>query len=158
MNAVNTPKLAIAMNYINDDLISGAIDYMPPKRESKFLWFRHAMVAACLCLMIFGASRLVIEFLPEADTNVPVQGGVLAEVVNILDDGRYEIKITGKDQNFANDDIVIINCDYINSEEVGTVILNKGDIIAVTYSEFEKEGSTYEITPGQIHVVQSSFD
>lgn len=154
----NTPKLAIAIGYIDDDLVTGAVEYMPPKREAKILWFRHAMVAACLCLMIFGASRLVIEFLPEASTNVPVQGGVLAEVVNVLDDGRYEIRITGNDQNFANDDIVIINCDYFNSEASEAIILKKGDIIAVTYSEFEKKGTTYEITPGQIHVVQSSAD
>ena len=58
MNAVNTPKLAIAMNYIDDNLISGAIDYMPQRRTTKriyHIWTRWAAVAACLCIVMIGA-------------------------------------------------------------------------------------------------------
>lgn len=55
MNAnVKAPKLAIAMNYIDDDLISGAIDYKPVPQKTKMAWFRHAIVAACLCLVVVG--------------------------------------------------------------------------------------------------------
>ena len=59
MNAVNTPKLAIAMNYIDDDLISGAIDYMPAPKKANIIWFRHAIVAACLCLAVVGVFRVL---------------------------------------------------------------------------------------------------
>lgn len=58
MNAANTPKLAIAMNYIDDDLISGAIDYKPPIRTNKSIyqsWTKWAAVAACLCIVMIGA-------------------------------------------------------------------------------------------------------
>lgn len=55
MNAnVKAPKLAIAMNYIDDDLISGAIDYKPTPPKANISWFRHAIVAACLCLVVVG--------------------------------------------------------------------------------------------------------
>ena len=59
MNAVNTPKLAIAMNYIDDDLISGAIDYRPAPKKANIIWFRHAIVAACLCLAVVGVFRVL---------------------------------------------------------------------------------------------------
>ena len=59
MNAVNTPKLAIAMNYIDDDLISGAIDYKPAPKKANIIWFRHAIIAACLCLAVVGVFRVL---------------------------------------------------------------------------------------------------
>ena len=59
MNAVKTPKLAIAMNYIDDDLISGAIDYKPAPKKANIIWFRHAIIAACLCLAVVGVFRVL---------------------------------------------------------------------------------------------------
>ena len=53
MNAKKAPKLAIAMNYIRDDLISGAIDYKPaPSKKIPHIWKHFAAVAACLCLVV----------------------------------------------------------------------------------------------------------
>ena len=157
MNAnAKAPKLAIAMNYIDDDLISGAIDYIPTPHKLKAVWFRHAIVAACFCLMVLGAVRITIEFLPETSTSKPVYG-VLAEVIEIQDNGRYEVRITGEDQNFAKDDIVSINYDYV-SNDAGRKDLKIGDTIAITYSVYEKTGVVYEIIPGQIDIVQSSSD
>ena len=59
MNAVNTPKLAIAMNYIDDDLISGAMDYKPAPKKANIIWFRHAIVAVCMCLAVVGVFRVL---------------------------------------------------------------------------------------------------
>ena len=59
MNAVNTPKLAIAMNYIDDDLISGAMDYKPAPKKANIIWFRHAIVAVCLCFAVVGVFRVL---------------------------------------------------------------------------------------------------
>ena len=37
----NTPKLAIAIGYIDDDLVTGAIEYMPKgKKWYQKKWFR----------------------------------------------------------------------------------------------------------------------
>ena len=50
----NTPKLAIAIGYIDDDLVTEAVEYMPVPKKEKIAWFRYAIVAACLCLVAVG--------------------------------------------------------------------------------------------------------
>lgn len=50
---MNTPKLAIAMNYIDDGLISGAEDYQPTRRRKlPVLWKYIAAAAACMVLVL----------------------------------------------------------------------------------------------------------
>lgn len=54
----NTPKLAIAIGYIDDDLVVGAVNYAPQKRNIKIdfsKWTSWAIVAACLCFIMIGA-------------------------------------------------------------------------------------------------------
>lgn len=153
----NTPKLAIAIGYIDDDLVTGAVEYMPAKK-SKITWFRHSIIAACLCLAILVMANVTINLLPKPGSSIT--GGevyeVFAEVVTVMDDGRYKLKVTGRDQNFADNDIVIFN--YDDSEADETIILKSGDVIEITYSIFEKTSTTYEITSGQINIVQSSAE
>lgn len=38
---MNTPKLAIAMNYIDENLISGAIDYKPVHCKNNTYFWKH---------------------------------------------------------------------------------------------------------------------
>lgn len=48
-----TPKLAIAIGYIDDDLVTGAIEYMPmPRKKTTHIWKHFVAVAACLCLVV----------------------------------------------------------------------------------------------------------
>lgn len=148
----NTPKLAIAIGYIDDDLVTGAVEYMPAHHKQKSAWFRRIIVAACLCLAFLGVVRL----LPEMSTSEPVYT-VFAEVVEIQTNGRYEVRITGEDQNFGKGDTAIFNYDYVNSD-MKMVELKIGDVIAITYSVFEKTDTTYEITSGQINIVQTSAE
>lgn len=148
----NTPKLAIAIGYIDDDLVTGAVEYEPARNKHKSAWFRRIMVAACLCLAFLGVVRL----LPEMSTSEPVYT-VFAEVVEIQTNGRYEVRITGEDQNFGEGDTAIFNYDYVNSD-MKMVELKIGDVIAITYSVFEKTDTTYEITSGQINIVQTSAE
>lgn len=52
----NTPKLAIAIGYIDDDLVTGAVEYMPaPSKKFTHLWKHFVAVAACLCVVITGS-------------------------------------------------------------------------------------------------------
>ena len=113
---MNIPKLVIAMNYIDDDLICEAVMYRPS--YIRLVWLRYCVIAACLCTIIFGT-----------------------------------IKITGEDKNFIIGDIVTINCKNINDSS-NAPMLKIGDIIAITYSHYEKTSFSYEITPGQIHLIQ----
>lgn len=49
----NTPKLAIAIGYIDDDLVTGAAEYMPKKKAwHQKNWFRLSAIAACLALLV----------------------------------------------------------------------------------------------------------
>ena len=89
---------------------------------------------------------------PDSDSNTPVYG-VLAEIIEISSDGIYQVKITGEDKNFIIGDIVTINCKNINDSS-NAPMLKIGDIIAITYSHYEKTSFSYEITPGQIHLIQ----
>lgn len=50
---MTVPKIAKALNYIDDDLISGAEEYKPLQHEQKyFQWKKWKMVAACLVITI----------------------------------------------------------------------------------------------------------
>lgn len=40
------------MGYIDDDLISDAVTYMPKKKERKFKWAKLIAAAACICLVV----------------------------------------------------------------------------------------------------------
>lgn len=46
---MKTPRMAEAMNYIDDDLVSGAITYTRKKNTG---WVKWCALAACLCLII----------------------------------------------------------------------------------------------------------
>lgn len=45
---MNIPRIATALNYIDDELVSGAVEY---KRKKKSPWKKWAALAACLCLV-----------------------------------------------------------------------------------------------------------
>lgn len=147
---MNIPKLVIAMNYIDDDLICEAVMYRPS--YIRLVWLRYCVIAACLCTIIFGTIKISRNLSPNSDSNTPVYG-VLAEIIEISSDGIYQVKITGEDKNFIIGDIVTINCKNINDSS-NAPMLKIGDIIAITYSHYEKTSFSYEITPGQIHFIQ----
>ena len=48
---MNEPKISKAMAYIDEDLITGAIEYMP-KKAKRPVWIKWAAMAACLCLVV----------------------------------------------------------------------------------------------------------
>lgn len=55
---MRTPRIVEAMNYIDDDLVSWAIEYKPSKRTNKSIyhsWSKWIAVAACLCIVMIGA-------------------------------------------------------------------------------------------------------
>lgn len=48
---MSTDRFTAAMGYIDDDLISDAVSYMPQKKSS-VRWMKWVAVAACICLVI----------------------------------------------------------------------------------------------------------
>lgn len=47
---MSIPRITKAMNYIDDDLISGAVEYKRTKKKNS--WMKWGAMAACLCLVI----------------------------------------------------------------------------------------------------------
>ena len=48
---MSTDRFTVAMGYIDDDLISDAVTYMP-KKKSPVRWMKWVAVAACFCLVV----------------------------------------------------------------------------------------------------------
>lgn len=141
MNEVNTPKLAIAMNYIDDDLISGAIEYKPITKKIKNTWFRHAIVAACLCLMLIAFP--VIQNLTSTQEADTIE---FAEVIEWPEE-RVEKKLIGEYRenilhSWGEPDITLTdtNADkyYLDEDNSRYIILyydNEGYITEFTFGE-----------------------
>lgn len=49
---MSIPRIAKAMDYIDDDLVSGAVEYKRTKKKNS--WMKWAAIAACLLLVIGG--------------------------------------------------------------------------------------------------------
>ena len=81
---MNTPKLAIAMNYIDENLISGAIDYKPVHCKNNTYFWKHIAAAACFCIIVIGSIFAYHQHTqPEdmTDLHEITQGGVNAEII-----------------------------------------------------------------------------
>lgn len=111
-------------------------------------WAKWRSVAVCLCLMVVG----IFLYVSKAPSSGETQYGVIAEVIEVLEDGQYKVRVTGEDENFNIGDIVMINNAYISSGAEGKP-LKTGDVIAITYPAFEKTDTLYEIMSGQIEIV-----
>ena len=50
---MSTDRFTAAMGYIDDDLVSGAVEYKRTKKKTS--WLKWGAIAACLCLVVVGA-------------------------------------------------------------------------------------------------------
>ena len=50
---MSIPRIVSAMEYIDDDLVSGAVTYTRTKKTNS--WLKWGTMAACLCLVVAGA-------------------------------------------------------------------------------------------------------
>lgn len=73
----NTPKLAIAIGYIDDDLVTGAVEYMP-KHKSWYQkkWIRFTAIAACLVLLLIFPITKFIQQQPTIQQPTIDQAGI----------------------------------------------------------------------------------
>lgn len=160
----NTPKLAIAMNYINDNLISEAIDYVPIQKKTKATQFRHVIIAACLCLVVVGALTIPIlqnELQKNSDYTASyyslseteylcveiIEVGDFAYKAKVVDSGNNNIYSLGEEVficvNFQETKILLSDGRYFNDTidniyDVSLRLENIGwDIGSVLYVEFD---------------------
>ncbi len=141
-------RIAVAVGYIDDNLVSEAIEFNEKRGRSR--WLPYVAITVCLCIIACVTMKVINEK-RNIRTEIPLYG-VLAIVTDITVTGDYEVKITGGDENFSIGDVVAVKCRENVAESPA---FKEGDIIAITYSVFEKEEGAYEIIPGQIHMAES---
>ena len=147
---MSIPKMANAMGYIDDDLVSGAVEYKRTKKKNS--WIKWTAMAACLCLVV---GLFATSFIKPSPTQVPLPGGILAEVTEVIDNGSCKVVVTGKDDNFTYGDSLTIHYNSIqgNSDKADKQ-LEVSDIIAVTYSDYEETNGTYSISVEYVDLVE----
>lgn len=142
---MSTDRFTAAMGYIDDDLISDAVTYMP-KKNTSVRWMKWVAAAACICLVV-GLS------VPGFFKN-PSVGGL--ESNTTITDAKPE---EGFDYT-ANIGFPLVLTAYAmeSDRNVSTALLQEGESVPV--SLFETESNTkgfvfsYDITtPGQISSV-----
>ena len=76
---MSIPKMAKAMGYIDDDLVSGAVEYKRMKKKNSGL--KWGAMAACLCLVVVGA------VLPMTNNDTPTHSQEELPSVTVIDEG-----------------------------------------------------------------------
>lgn len=68
---MSDPKMAKAMGYIDDALVSGAVEYKRTKKKNT--WIKWGAMAACLCLVVGSAIKLTQNGSSTIPDPAPVQ-------------------------------------------------------------------------------------
>ena len=137
---MSTDRFTAAMGYIDDDLISDAVTYIP-KKKSPVRWIRWVAVAACFCLIVgLSAPGLFKD---------PSVGGL--ESNTIITDAKSEEAESEFGVLFP---LVLTAYAVENDNTVSTALLQEGESVPV--SLFETDNGikgfvfSYDITtPGQ---------
>ena len=137
---MSTDRFTAAMGYIDDDLISDAVTYMP-KKKSPVRWMKWVAVAACFCLIVgLSAPGLFKD---------PSVGGL--ESNTIITDAKPEESESEFGVLFP---LVLTAYAVENDNTVSTALLQEGESVPV--SLFETDNGikgfvfSYDITtPGQ---------
>ena len=79
---MSIPKMANAMGYIDDDLVTGAIEYKRTKKKNS--WMKWGAMAACLCLVV----GLAIPMLNN-DNSEPMGFETVVEIKQATNNAEY---------------------------------------------------------------------
>ena len=127
---MSIPRIAKAMNNIDDDLISGAIEY-DNKRLKKSNWLKWGAMAACLCLVVVGAF-MAPTLIGDQNAEQPMGQGFFNAVVLEIENDSVIVECTDSLQgNVPVGAEVQISTDTISSEEVPELAV--GDNVRVLY-------------------------
>lgn len=88
---MKTPKLVIAMGYIDDALISESVKYKPIPNTWK--WLRYTAVAACVILVCSATFQLALSFIGNQATDIYRIGNslVISDIAEIQGDYHGEL-------------------------------------------------------------------
>lgn len=133
---MSIPKMAKAMGYIDDDLVSGAIEYKRTKKKNT--WVKWGAMAACLCLMVIGA--LTIENSLHHKSEDPLSGKFVGNVIEIVDSNQCIVEITAGDHNLPEGATAFVVYEKIVcNSEIYSNALKEGDSVVVIYDSIQLE-------------------
>ena len=136
---MSIPRIAKAMDNIDDDLISGAIEY-ENKRAKKNNWLKWGAMAACLCLIVIGAF-VAPGLIGDQNVEQPLgQGFFNATVIEIENETVIVECIESMQGEISVGSKVQISTNTVSSETVPE--LEVGDNIRVLYIGKTTEGNT----------------
>lgn len=126
------PRLAIAMGYIDDDLVSAAEVYKPHhKKRYPLNWLKYGAVAACICIAALIAIPLLSEQVPSpANDTEPKISLTFAEAQVYEPFGAYLPSIVA-DGYSLEDDVGIYNqtvmqAVFVNDETGDALVVRIG--------------------------------
>ena len=162
---MSIPKMSKALGHIDDDLVSGAVEYKRTKKKNG--WLKWGAMAACLCLVVLVAMPFMQNSEPVTDIE-PYKGLSVSEAVayepygelfpqTILDGYVLEENTVGLY------DGKVLKAVYCNNstEDVMTITISDkghfGNVELNTVLEKEQNGSKIYMDSGD-YVVCYSFD
>ncbi len=96
---MNIPRIATALNHIDDELVSGAVEY---KRKKKSPWKKWAALAACLCLVssLFAPHLFMKQYVQK--NHIVVHNSSHMEYVTVLPEYADEVEAAHKIHNILS--------------------------------------------------------
>lgn len=169
---MSTDRFTAAMGYIDDDLISDAVAYMP-KKKSPVRWMKWVAVAACFCLVVglsvpglfkdpsvggLESNTTIADAKPEEGiSNDALPGGITAEVIEVIKDGQCKVKVIGADEHFSTNDIVTVYFEEIQMNKSDpNAQLDVGSHVVITYEHFNKDNGKFIITVPCIELISKN--
>lgn len=148
---MNSNKIREGIGFIDEDLIADAIEYTRTKKKNG--WMKWAAMAACLCFVVTLTIPLVFDRGQSSEPAMP--GGVIAEIVEVIDSNKWKVLVAGADGFHSKDDVLYVTLE--NATNMKTDFsLQVGDKIAITYNKHDivehKDGSI-EILVSDIEIV-----
>lgn len=131
---MSTPKLAIAMNYIDDDLVTGAIEYKRTKKKNS--WMKWGAIAVCLCLVVVGAFVFQNGRLSNHEITLDNGDTLVFAKSDTIGSEQFEVKRTNAESH------------VLTSPEID-LLFNELPVSGVVY--FDKENGQFVALEGKIN-------
>ena len=131
---MSTPKLAIAMNYIDDDLVTGAIEYKRTKKKNS--WMKWGAIAVCLCLVVVGAFVFQNGRLSNHEITLDNGDTLVFAKSDTIGSEQFEVKRTNAESH------------VLTSPEID-LLFNELPVSGVVY--FDKESGQFVALEGKIN-------
>ncbi len=129
--------------------------YTDIKVGDEIVVYHNGVVAETDPLEIQAVYAITLKTPAKRETNNDnnIMFGIVGEVLEIYEDSQCKVEVTGSDENFNENEIVMVELtENTTSENYRNLMV--GSRLAITYSVFEKTADSSKIIAGQIEYVE----